>query len=72
MVVFRETITQKGEINYLLGSAKYKNSFLAKYSSFCRQKSVEIHGVQVHPFGKRRVTKAFGWAKVNHKLGNFK
>ena len=71
MVVFRETITQKGT-KKLLGSAKYKNSFLAKYSSFCRQKSVEIHRVQVHPFGKRRMTKAFGWAKVNHKLGNFK
>ena len=47
MEIFRDTITQKGPRNYLLGSTKYKQSLLAKYSSLCRQESLKRHGVHV-------------------------
>ena len=68
MEIFRDTITQKGPRSYLLGSTKYKQSLLAKYSSLCRQESLKRHGVHVYPFG--RLTKK--WKIINLKnLKNF-
>ena len=68
MAVFRETITQKWAKNYLLGSTKYKQSLLVKCSSFCRQKSLKTHRVQMHSFDKRRTRKALGWVKVKASI----
>ena len=64
MAVLREKITQKRAKNNLVGSTKYKQPFSAKCSALCGERSVKGYGVQVYPFGRGRIRKTLGRAKV--------